>query len=50
MSRKYEFDENLITCSICLEIYNDNDRIPLMLTTCSHTFCKSCLTSAMCIM
>jgi len=44
MSRKYEFDEILITCSICLEIYNDNDRIPLMLTTCSHTFCKSCLT------
>ena len=44
MSRKYEFDENLITCSICLEVYNDNDRIPLMITTCSHTFCKSCLT------
>jgi len=44
MSRKYEFDENLITCSICLEIYNDNDKLPLMLTTCSHTFCKSCLT------
>lgn len=43
MSRKYEFDENLITCSICLEIYNDNNRMPMLLTTCSHTFCVLCL-------
>lgn len=30
------------TCSICYLSYN-NERIPLILTTCGHTFCKECI-------
>jgi len=29
-------------CYICYQTYN-NDRVPLILTTCGHTYCKECL-------
>ena len=31
-----------ITCSICDEVYNSEERRPLLLP-CSHTFCRNCL-------
>lgn len=38
---RYAFDDELITCAICLEEYNDKERSPLELGC--HTFCKPCL-------
>jgi len=37
------FDE--ILCSYCYNFYNLADRIPLLIPTCKHTFCSSCLQS-----
>lgn len=34
--------ENLMECSICLEKYNQKDKLPRILL-CGHTFCTSCL-------
>lgn len=34
--------EEILTCSICIEIYNDTERKPLFLL-CGHTFCAKCL-------
>ena len=34
--------ENIIECSICLEKYNKNEKLPRILA-CGHTFCTSCL-------
>ena len=34
--------EDILTCKVCMEKYNDNDKKPLFLT-CGHTFCSKCL-------
>lgn len=34
--------ENLLECNICLEKYNNKDKIPRILK-CGHTFCTKCL-------
>jgi hypothetical protein len=34
--------EELLTCKVCMERYNDSDKKPLFLT-CGHTFCTRCL-------
>ena len=34
--------EEIITCKICMEHYNDSDKKPLFIT-CGHTFCSHCL-------
>ena len=34
--------EELLTCKVCMERYNDADKKPLFLT-CGHTFCSRCL-------
>ncbi|XP_069940791.1 uncharacterized protein [Cherax quadricarinatus] len=35
--------DNGLTCSVCLESYNEQERRPLLLPACGHTFCKNCL-------
>ena len=32
-------------CKVCLEIYNDSNRKPKIITNCGHTFCSNCLNS-----
>jgi hypothetical protein len=32
-----------IKCPLCLQIYNDNENIPLLLPDCGHSFCHSCI-------
>ena len=34
--------ESLFQCEICLEFYDDNNKIPMILK-CGHTICKMCL-------
>ena len=34
--------EELLTCKVCMERFNDTDKKPLFLT-CGHTFCSRCL-------
>ena len=34
--------QELVTCSLCFEVYNDTDKIPKALP-CLHTFCLDCL-------
>lgn len=34
--------EELLTCKVCMERYNEIDRKPLFLN-CGHTFCAKCL-------
>ena len=34
--------ENIVDCSICLEKYNNKEKLPRILA-CGHTFCTSCL-------
>ncbi|XP_006825258.2 tripartite motif-containing protein 2-like [Saccoglossus kowalevskii] len=41
---KDEFDERFLTCKLCEEPYNDEEKIPKYLP-CLHTYCKSCLSS-----
>lgn len=36
--------DDYLTCSICLESFNDTKRAPLLLR-CGHTFCSSCIKS-----
>ena len=33
---------DLVQCELCLEKYNDSDRLPKLLN-CSHTFCLACV-------
>ncbi len=40
----FEHEINTTNCKICYENYNDNDRTPILLFPCGHTFCKSCIT------
>ena len=37
-----EETDDLINCSVCLEVYNDQERKPKFLP-CSHTICLRCL-------
>ena len=34
--------ENIIDCTICMEKYNSNNKIPRILS-CGHTYCTQCL-------
>lgn len=34
--------EELLTCKVCMEKYNDKEKKPLFLP-CGHTFCQKCL-------
>jgi hypothetical protein len=34
--------DNPLDCAICLEKYNDTNKVPRILK-CGHTFCSSCL-------
>ncbi|XP_072014438.1 E3 ubiquitin-protein ligase TRIM56-like [Amphiura filiformis] len=40
--RKEEFKDEFLTCSICAELYN-NDEHQAKCLLCLHTYCKSCL-------
>jgi hypothetical protein len=33
----------IITCERCEEYFNENDRTPLILPDCGHTFCEYCV-------
>ena len=44
--------EELLTCSVCCERYCENERQPVLLPRCGHSFCRPCVTlllSAGCI-
>lgn len=32
-----------IKCSLCTQIYNENERMPILLPDCGHSFCLSCI-------
>ena len=32
-----------IKCSLCSEIYNSTDRMPILLPDCGHSFCFTCI-------
>lgn len=34
--------EEILTCKVCMDKYNDSDKKPLFLN-CGHTFCTRCL-------
>lgn len=45
-STEYKLSEALagiVECNICTEHYNGSDRLPCVLSTCGHTFCKHCI-------
>lgn len=33
-----------IKCPLCSQIYNESDRMPMLLPDCGHSFCISCIT------
>ena len=35
--------ESLAYCAVCFEEYDHEERVPLMLISCGHTFCRCCL-------
>mmetsp|Transcript_35360 Transcript_35360/g.36745 ORF Transcript_35360/g.36745 Transcript_35360/m.36745 type:complete len:223 (-) Transcript_35360:21-689(-) len=35
--------EDNFVCGVCFEHYNVHDKIPYILTSCGHTFCKVCI-------
>ncbi|XP_071542619.1 uncharacterized protein [Panulirus ornatus] len=39
--------EDGVTCSVCLDPYDEGERRPLMLPACGHTFCHVCLAGIM---
>lgn len=39
--RKMEIEE--ITCLLCSEVYNETNKIPILLPDCGHSFCYSCI-------
>ena len=36
--------DELLTCSVCCERYSDEERQPVVLPRCGHTFCRPCVT------
>lgn len=32
-----------IKCALCGQIYNEQDRMPILLPDCGHSFCYSCI-------
>ncbi|KAK8387317.1 hypothetical protein O3P69_018124 [Scylla paramamosain] len=36
-----------LCCSVCMEGYTEEERRPLMLPACGHTFCKQCMSTVM---
>lgn len=38
----------IVECNICTEHYNDSNRLPCILSTCGHTFCKQCIVRMSC--
>lgn len=36
-----------LSCSVCMEGYTEEERRPLMLPACGHTFCKQCMSIIM---
>lgn len=32
-----------IKCSLCTMVYNENERMPILLPDCGHSFCLSCI-------
>ena len=32
-----------IQCPLCSQIYNESDRVPILLPDCGHSFCASCI-------
>lgn len=36
--------EEYLTCAVCLELFNSQERLPLILT-CGHSLCKACILS-----
>ena len=35
--------EDLETCCICKECYDEKERLPKILPSCTHTFCLCCI-------
>lgn len=33
----------LLTCDSCKEEFDEEERMPMILSECGHTFCKSCI-------
>jgi hypothetical protein len=36
-------DLDEIKCALCTQIYNEHDRMPILLPDCGHSFCYSCI-------
>ena len=32
-----------INCTLCSQIYNSTDRMPILLPDCGHSFCMTCI-------
>lgn len=32
-----------IQCSLCKQLYNEGEKIPILLPDCGHSFCKTCI-------
>ena len=32
-----------IKCALCGQVYNESDRLPILLPDCGHSFCLSCI-------
>ena len=33
----------MLECGICMNVYDQNERKPKIITSCGHTYCESCL-------
>ena len=36
-------DIDEIKCTLCSQVYNDAERMPILLPDCGHSFCFSCI-------
>ena len=34
---------NSLKCPLCCEIFDNSNRLPLILPKCGHTYCKDCI-------
>lgn len=32
-----------IKCALCSQVYNQHERMPILLPDCGHSFCHSCI-------